>query len=1317
MNRFLLSVLSALMLLSCAAAGTSQAAPPSPLNITTSTLANGNVGTTYSQTLTASGGKKPYTWSITTGTLPAGLSLNAGVISGTPTAAGGNNFTVQVKDANNTTATKPLSITAYTAPAITIGALSDGYTSTAYGQTLDATGGKTPYTWSIITGTLPSGLTLNAGTGAISGTPSAAGISTFTAQVKDANNSTTAKTFSITVNAALSVTTQVLHDPYVGIAYSEVLTATGGKTPYTWSINSGTLPTSVSLNASTGAISGIPSAVGISTFTVQVNDANNITATKALTITVTNLGAITGIVADQATGAPLPGTNVTLALADIKSKFPGDRVYTCNGSPIAASDYPTVAANDNVKLGCTGHGDWNKMQFKIRNPFGADPFMIRWNGISASVTPEYVAQSFRPTRSGNLTKVSFYLPYGWPCGQSGSLWVQLKPALGGDFTPPLAQSGLGGYINEVCSTATWVEFSFPTPVAVTVGQEYYLQVRGGMWWGVGNYGGVLWAFGSTYADGRAYQRTNGAWGQLPAPLYFRTYIDTTIDLAFQPPRRGTPSVAEMNGDTAQMINMGLYNYTIGYWEKCGSADPATGWGGYWYSGDDLTVDWTVTAGLDRYYDPNGWLTVLLDNLNPNNYPPPNNMITDQFGITFNRTLTAVTDSNGIYSFASLPDGNYTLTFEKSGYNSTTTTSGSLLPGQAINVGTTGLARAFTPGTVAGTITDFHTDAQVSGAVISITDSLGVNHGATTDAAGSYAIPGMPPGSFTGTVSKVGYDTGSISGSVSSNQVTSINISLVESKGDVVGVVTDAATALTVASASVSVTDAANVSHTSTTNTSGAYSITNVSPGAFSGTVTKSGYVSGSISGAVLPGQTTTVNVSLTPYVTNGSIRGTVTDASTGSPISSASVAVTDSASGVHSASTLNDGTYTIADIPPGVFNGTINKGGYASAILSGTAVSGQATVADAALTPVLPVIGNIQVNNVTSSTANILWSTDQPTDGRVDYGFTITYDNNAYSALQTTAHSMFLSNLTPGRTYHFRITSTNGYGFSSSSIDNTFNTVGPITIVITAPLDNSTVNARFLTVEGTVVNVTGNETGVVVNGVLGTVYGNQFRANHVPVAVGSNTITATATDTAGYTSTTSATVGALIPPRFITLNSSIQSSVVPFDVTLSFGGTIYFMESDIGETGPAAVEWIQSGVDGGIVRITVPGIYTFTGTITGVDGFSYQDTVTVVAYDLAYIDALLRAKWDGMTGRLAFFDTVNALKYIHPDTKPVYEAMFSDLAEQLPAVMATQTQFQFVAFHDDHAEFKLVTFEGGVPYSYEVTYRKDSTGIWRILEY
>ncbi len=270
------------------------------LNVTTQTLAAGTLGTGYSQTLAATGGITPYAWSITTGALPAGLSLNTstGIISGTPTGnvAGPASFTATVTDSEipAKTASANLSITINAAPlSVTTTSLVAGVIGTPYRQNLQAVGGITPYSWAITAGSLPTGLTLNAATGAITGTPAGPMVGTisFTTTVTDAEKSamTASANLSISISAPpLSVTTQSLPGGVMGVAYSQTLAATGGVTPYIWSIMAGSLPPGLTINSS-GQISGTATTTGTANFTVKVTDSETPTAQSAtanLSITV-----------------------------------------------------------------------------------------------------------------------------------------------------------------------------------------------------------------------------------------------------------------------------------------------------------------------------------------------------------------------------------------------------------------------------------------------------------------------------------------------------------------------------------------------------------------------------------------------------------------------------------------------------------------------------------------------------------------------------------------------------------------------------------------------------------------------------------------------------------------------------------------------------------------------------------------------------------------------------------------------------------------------------------------------------------------------
>lgn len=270
------------------------------LAITTPTaLRSGISGTAYSESLTATGGAGGYVYSLAPGSnLPNGLSLSTtGAIQGTPSATGNYSFTIIVADSRNSsnfTATKTFTLAvAYPQVQITTGSLLPGVQGAAYIQTLTATGGNKDYTWSVLSGDLPPGLNLNA-SGVITGTPLSGGNYTFTAQVSDGQTPTPATaqgTFSISVAyLPLAITTSTLADGAFGTTYSQPLVAIHGKTPYSWSITSGSLPSGLTLDAASGVVTGVPTNVGNFGITVGVADSQGTpaTATASYSFNITN---------------------------------------------------------------------------------------------------------------------------------------------------------------------------------------------------------------------------------------------------------------------------------------------------------------------------------------------------------------------------------------------------------------------------------------------------------------------------------------------------------------------------------------------------------------------------------------------------------------------------------------------------------------------------------------------------------------------------------------------------------------------------------------------------------------------------------------------------------------------------------------------------------------------------------------------------------------------------------------------------------------------------------------------------------------------
>ncbi len=336
-----------------------------PPQILTTSLYDGTISNYYGAALEVTNGSYPTLWSLTSGALPGGLSLNIfGYISGYPTNLGLFNFTLKVQDPRGSNDVKNLSIQINPAPTLPLQILttylSDPVVGCSYANQLQATNGTPSYLWALAAGSdpLPPGLQL-ATNGIISGIPTTDGYYMVTVQVTGADSATTNGTVQIYVNPALQIYPHDLAAGSVGAYYFDYLYASGGAQPQTWSVISGSLPPGLMLDTNTGYITGMPTAPATNTFTVRVTDG---CATIDTATSITNYSAtqiLTTYLSDLAVGCSyahqFEATNgtppYTWALAEGSDPLPPGLQFETNG---ILSGTPTNEGYFTIQVQVTG---------------------------------------------------------------------------------------------------------------------------------------------------------------------------------------------------------------------------------------------------------------------------------------------------------------------------------------------------------------------------------------------------------------------------------------------------------------------------------------------------------------------------------------------------------------------------------------------------------------------------------------------------------------------------------------------------------------------------------------------------------------------------------------------------------------------------------------------------------------------------------------------------------------------------------------------------------------------------------------------------
>jgi len=269
---------------------------PAQLAVSTGSLGSGTYQQYFQTVLNASGGSGATSWSVIGGVLPSGILVDAsGSVSGIPSSIGTFSLVVEAADSNWPTNRAQATLSLTINPPVFVASMPpapNGKVAVWYQLAGSTSGQVGAVAWSIVGGSLPAGVTLNASSGVLAGTPTTSGVYSATVQACDTWNSSRVVNLPVAIVVApssIAVTTTALPGATQGRLYRVGLLANGGTGVTAWSLASGSLPVGLTLSVD-GTISGTPSAAGTSTFTVRATDSawSGNVATASLSIVVSS---------------------------------------------------------------------------------------------------------------------------------------------------------------------------------------------------------------------------------------------------------------------------------------------------------------------------------------------------------------------------------------------------------------------------------------------------------------------------------------------------------------------------------------------------------------------------------------------------------------------------------------------------------------------------------------------------------------------------------------------------------------------------------------------------------------------------------------------------------------------------------------------------------------------------------------------------------------------------------------------------------------------------------------------------------------------
>lgn len=455
-----------------------------PLNITPASLNAATYGMNYSQQFTQTGATGSVTWSLSGGSLPTNLMLSSGgLLSGTPNVVGNFPITVRATDsANNCFTDKAYTLTVNCqAISVTPTTLNAGTFGVNYNQQLSPSGGVGTMTWNVSAGSLPTGVGLSP-SGLLSGPPSVVGTFNFTARATDQNNCFGERAYQLVINCqSLSITPTTLNSTQIATPYSQQLTLNGGSGATDWTISAGGLPSGITLNPTSGLLSGSANVSGTFGFTAKARlQATGCFVEKPYTLSVNcpSINVTPTTINPASLGVPYSqqfsqvggAGNITWSLSagSLPNNLNLSASGLLSGTPVMSGNYPiTVRATDSN--GCFGERSYSLL-------VGACPSItITPNSLPNGLIGVNYNQTL--TATGGAPAYNFTVGAGLPSGltlSSAGVLSGVSNVVGSfSFTVTATdQSGCTGtknYTLQICGAITVNPATLPTG---TVGANY-----------------------------------------------------------------------------------------------------------------------------------------------------------------------------------------------------------------------------------------------------------------------------------------------------------------------------------------------------------------------------------------------------------------------------------------------------------------------------------------------------------------------------------------------------------------------------------------------------------------------------------------------------------------------------------------------------------------------------------------------------------------------------------------------------------------------------------------------------------------------------